>query len=168
MILLSGECHQILPIRSRHRSGNDLGFRKWLGTVRQQAFTWTNVDPDLHRHMAPLGVNVFRVVVASSYGTPPIHSGNSFDHWLLIVTGHYFCLRVILRTYYITPTIASAWCYLSPMSMCKVYSSKGVVDKGDHLMLVLGYTVQKSAFVVMFKWHILTPKYIPLDFHCVD
>ena len=25
------------------------------GVVRQQAITWANVDPDLHRHMASLG-----------------------------------------------------------------------------------------------------------------
>ena len=27
----------------------------WLGAIRQQAFTWANVDPDLRRHMASLG-----------------------------------------------------------------------------------------------------------------
>ena len=32
-------------------------FRWWLGAVRQQAITWTNVDPDLCRHMVSLGQN---------------------------------------------------------------------------------------------------------------
>ena len=40
---------------------DDLGqhwFRSWLGAVRQQAITWTNVNTDLYRHMASLGHNV--------------------------------------------------------------------------------------------------------------
>ena len=32
-------------------------FREWLGAVRQQAITWTNVDPDLSHHMASPGQN---------------------------------------------------------------------------------------------------------------
>ena len=32
-------------------------FRWWLGAVRQQANTWANIDPDLCRHMASLGLN---------------------------------------------------------------------------------------------------------------
>ena len=32
-------------------------FRQWLGAVRQQAITWANVDPDLCRQMASLGLN---------------------------------------------------------------------------------------------------------------
>ena len=32
-------------------------FRYWLGAVRQQAITWTNVDLDPCRHMASLGHN---------------------------------------------------------------------------------------------------------------
>ena len=32
-------------------------FRWWLGAVRQQAITWTNVDPDLCTHMASPGHN---------------------------------------------------------------------------------------------------------------
>ena len=32
-------------------------FMQWLGAVRQQAITWANVDPDLCRQMASLGLN---------------------------------------------------------------------------------------------------------------
>ena len=31
--------------------------RQWLGTIRQQAITWSNVDPDICLHMAWLGQN---------------------------------------------------------------------------------------------------------------
>ena len=34
-----------------------LWFRQWLGAVRQQAITWTNVDQDMCRHLASLGLN---------------------------------------------------------------------------------------------------------------
>ena len=30
-------------------------FRQWLGAVRQQAITWSNIDSDLCRHLASLG-----------------------------------------------------------------------------------------------------------------
>ena len=33
-------------------------FRYWFGTIRQQAITWTSVDPDLCHHVASLGHNV--------------------------------------------------------------------------------------------------------------
>ena len=39
------ECHGTLLMVSQH------WFRLWLGAVRQQAITWTNVDPDLCHHM---------------------------------------------------------------------------------------------------------------------
>ena len=32
-------------------------FRKWLDAIRQQAITWTNVDPELRCHMVSLGHN---------------------------------------------------------------------------------------------------------------
>ena len=47
--LPSDECHWTLLMRSQH------WFRWWLGTVRQQAITWANVDPDLCCHMASPG-----------------------------------------------------------------------------------------------------------------
>ena len=37
-----------------------------LGAVRQQAITWTNVDPNLCRHMASLGHNEFNSVWLTS------------------------------------------------------------------------------------------------------
>ena len=46
------ECQGTSPMISQH------WFRLWLGTVRQQAITWANVDPDLCRHTASLGHNV--------------------------------------------------------------------------------------------------------------
>ena len=46
------ECHWTSVINSQH------WFRLWLGAVRQQAITWTNVDSDPCRYMASLGPNV--------------------------------------------------------------------------------------------------------------
>ena len=36
---------------------NQHWFRWWLGAIRHQAITWTNVDPDLCPHMVSLGMN---------------------------------------------------------------------------------------------------------------
>ena len=44
----------------------------WLGGIRQQAICWVNVDPDLCRHMASLGVNDL---------TPP-ERGNLYHRFL--------------------------------------------------------------------------------------
>ena len=41
----------------------------WLGAVRQQNFTWPNVDPNLCLHMAPWGHN----------GLPQLHEWQSND-----------------------------------------------------------------------------------------
>ena len=49
MKLLPVECHGSSLIESQY----------WLGAVRQQAITRANVDQDLCRHMASLGLNVF-------------------------------------------------------------------------------------------------------------
>ena len=49
--LPSDEYHWILVMISQH------WFRKWLGTVKQQAITWTNADLDPCRHMVSLGHN---------------------------------------------------------------------------------------------------------------
>ena len=51
MIMPSNECHKTLLTISQHC------FRYWLGAVRQQAITWTNVVLDPCRHMASLGHN---------------------------------------------------------------------------------------------------------------
>ena len=51
MKLLPGEHHQKPLMRSQH------WFRKWLGAIRHQAITWTNVEPDLYSHMASIGHN---------------------------------------------------------------------------------------------------------------
>ena len=53
--LPSDECHKTLLMISQHL------FRQWLGAVRQQAITCTNVDPDLCRQMASLGLNELRL-----------------------------------------------------------------------------------------------------------
>ena len=45
------DCHKALLMISQH------WFGWWLGAVRQQAITWTNVVQDLCRHMALLGLN---------------------------------------------------------------------------------------------------------------
>ena len=50
-IALKGEYHRTLPMRSQH------WFRLWLGAIRHQAITWTDVDIDICRHMASLGHN---------------------------------------------------------------------------------------------------------------
>ena len=50
------EGHWVLLMISQH------WFRYWLGAVRQQAITWTNVDPDLSRHMASLGHNELKAI----------------------------------------------------------------------------------------------------------
>ena len=38
-----------------------------IGAVRQQAITWTNVDPDLWHHMASLGHNELRCIITLTY-----------------------------------------------------------------------------------------------------
>ena len=43
--------HLISSVISQH------WFRQWLGAVRQQDITSANVDPDLCRQMASLGLN---------------------------------------------------------------------------------------------------------------
>ena len=49
--LLSGEYHRTHSWEEVNiGSGNE-----WLGAVRQQAITCTNVDPDLFHYMVPLG-----------------------------------------------------------------------------------------------------------------
>ena len=54
--LVKDECHRtLLMMMSKH------WFRQWLGVVRQQAITWANVDPELCRHMVPLGHNEIKV-----------------------------------------------------------------------------------------------------------
>ena len=50
--LSSDECHWTLLMIIQH------WFRQWLGAVRQQAITWANVDPDLCRQMASLGLGM--------------------------------------------------------------------------------------------------------------
>ena len=47
--LFWGECHWTSLMTSQHWSW------QWLGAVRQQAITWTNVDQDLCGHMVSLG-----------------------------------------------------------------------------------------------------------------
>ena len=47
MKLPSDECHKTLLMISQ----------QWLGAIGQQAITWANVDPDLCRQMASLGLN---------------------------------------------------------------------------------------------------------------
>ena len=37
--------------------GKSILVQVMLGAIRQQAITWANVDPDLCRHMASLGLN---------------------------------------------------------------------------------------------------------------
>ena len=37
-------------------------FRQWLGAIRQQAITWTNVDPDIFHHMASPGHNELKAM----------------------------------------------------------------------------------------------------------
>ena len=46
--LPSSEYHWTLVVISKH------WFRSWLGAIRQQAITWTNIDPDLCHHMVSL------------------------------------------------------------------------------------------------------------------
>ena len=50
--------HTKLPSEEHHWTLVMIGqhwFRQWLGAVRQQAITWTNVDLDPCRHMASIG-----------------------------------------------------------------------------------------------------------------
>ena len=54
MNLPPSECRRTLLMTCQH------WFRWWLSAFRQQTITWTNVDPDLCCHMAPLGHNVLR------------------------------------------------------------------------------------------------------------
>ena len=49
--LPSDEHHGTLMMINQHR------FREWLGAVRHQAITWTNVDLDPCRHVASQGHN---------------------------------------------------------------------------------------------------------------
>ena len=56
MIMPWDECHGTLLMMSQH------WFRYWLGAVRQQAITWTNVDIVPCRHMASPGHNELTLV----------------------------------------------------------------------------------------------------------
>ena len=49
-----GDCQWTSLMISQH------WFRQWLGALRQQAITWTNVDPDLCHHMLSPGHNELR------------------------------------------------------------------------------------------------------------
>ena len=44
-------------------------FRWWLGANRQQAITWANVDPDLCRQMASLGLNELNSNLVKSHSS---------------------------------------------------------------------------------------------------
>ena len=50
------DCYQVKATLS-HDLRSQYWVRQWLGTVRQQAITWANVDPDMCHHMAWLGHN---------------------------------------------------------------------------------------------------------------
>ena len=63
MKLPSDECYWILLMINQHQ------FRKWLGAIRHQAITSSNVDPDLCRHM-----------VASATGVKSLPAGASFTN----------------------------------------------------------------------------------------
>ena len=60
----SDECHFILLVISQH------WFRWWLGSIRQQANTWANVDQDLCNHMVSLGHNELRHCNSLKYWAP--------------------------------------------------------------------------------------------------
>ena len=55
--LPSGDCHWTIVVISQH------WFRWWLGAVRQQTIAWTNVHPDLCRHMASIGRNHMKIKI---------------------------------------------------------------------------------------------------------
>ena len=75
--LQSDEHHWTLVMISQH------WFRYWLGAVRQQAITWTNVDQDPCHHMASLGHNELkRQLHTLSSLVPHIkQTQNSTRHW---------------------------------------------------------------------------------------
>ena len=59
-------------------------FRWWLGAIRQQAITWTNVDTDPCRHMVSLGHNELRLLPhlpGANKLTSPALSNPVFTEW---------------------------------------------------------------------------------------
>ena len=79
---LPGECHRSQLMIHQHR------FREWLGAVRQQAFTWANVDPDLGHHMASLGHNELKAYMS-------IKRGFKMQHF------HWFCWKSVIQILHI-------------------------------------------------------------------
>ena len=72
--LSSSECHKISHMISEH------WFRLWLGAVRQQAITRTNVDLDLCCYMASIGHNeLINCVLVMPYGI--IDLGQHWHKW---------------------------------------------------------------------------------------
>ena len=56
-VLPSGDHHWTLLMISQH------WFKEWLGAVRQQAITWTNVDPERCPNMVSLSHNDLPVII---------------------------------------------------------------------------------------------------------
>ena len=76
--LLSGKYHRTLLMRNQH------WFRLWLGAIRQQAITWSNVDPVLCGHKMSPGHNELTAYfvtlpLGSRPGTVSLH--NAGDLW---------------------------------------------------------------------------------------
>ena len=45
-------------------------FRQWLGAIRQQAITWTTVDPDLFPHIVSSDHKEFKLITSAVYFFP--------------------------------------------------------------------------------------------------
>ena len=70
--LPSGACHKPLLMIIQHR------FRLWLDAVRQQAITWTNVDPILCRHIVLLACNELLYLLHESFNVLHLDKTISF------------------------------------------------------------------------------------------
>ena len=77
----STKCQQASLMISQH------WFSWWLGAIRQQAITWTNVGPDLCGHMALQGHNETILSYSSS------------------ISGYHICIMCILAS---TPTCSAS------------------------------------------------------------
>ena len=111
MKLFSGECHKTSLMKSQN------WFSQWLGAIRQQAISWTNVDPDLCCHMALLGNNSF------SYYKLQFGAATELTHWGLVMP---------IRRQRSGSTLAQVmvWCLMAPrhyLNQCWLIISKAPV-----------------------------------------
>ena len=138
------ECHSTILMISQY------WFRLWLGAVRQQAITWTNVDPDLCHHIASWGHNEEREFCLDVHHNlnrdmNPLlysmksHSYGSLSHKISTKWIHIWYIFIILLLN-IFPESSQRWynwtqgpfCQGTRASRCFGWCSKGHQTNSNH------------------------------------